>query len=912
MTEPLMTKVEQHAYSNLFLADLHWSAPDHKPIKIETEDGTSLTATNVSSYKGLRVWVCDKKPGTKLEALLDREIAKTSTDRLVIFHDQGDQVWRWPVRHVKESTTTTRLTSHRHRNGMPNPKFEARLESIRLPTDKVLDPNTVLAKVRAAFDVEVQNETKRASKLMARMYSALEKCYPPDCSPKQRDHEISVTLARILFLMFGDDTDMWEPDLFRDLIHYETAADGSDIGSVITGLFEHLDTTPKKAYGPPAQYRDFPYVNGGIFDKRISLPVINKAFREAVLDACQVDWSTISPAIFGSMFQSVRDAATRRELGEHYTSEENILKTLNPLFLDQLRADFERAKTMKNESLALRRLRDRLGDMRFMDPACGCGNFIIIAYRELRDLELRILERLQDIGAQEAMMFANTGLKVSLDHFYGIEIDEWPARIAETAMFLIDRQCDLKLTERLGWAPDRLPIQEQATIIVGNALRLDWSKICPPSRNVMIAGNPPFIGARLKSIEQAEDLKWAWGNDYNADLDYVTGWHAQAIRYYGGVEGQWALVSTNSICQGQSPAILFGTLRRTGWHIKFAHRTFGWTSEATGKAAVHCVIVGFNRNSTAKPRLFDYATISAPPEEIDATSINAYLVDAPWVLVEKRTKVLSPAMSRCDFGSMPNDGGHLIVEEADYPSVFLDPIARKYLRPFVGSEELINNKPRWCLWMVEANLAELHASELLKARIDAVRDHRSSSKRAATQKLAMTPHLFAERRQPSAAYLCIPSVASESRPFFTAARFSHDVVASNLAFTALDRDGFLFGIVSSSMFITWMRTIGGRLESRLRFSGTIAWNNFPLPAVSLDDREAIIEAGRGVLAARNLYPERSLAELYDAQSMPAELLTAHHQLDDLVDRSLGGGTRCEGERERQRLLFDRFAEMTQT
>lgn len=913
MTEPLMTKVEQHAYSQLFRLDLHWSAPDHPPIEIETDGGETLTATNVSSYKGLRVWVCDQKPGTKLEALLDREIAKTSTDRLVIFHDEMDQVWRWPVRQVKESATTTRLTSHRHRNGMPNPKFEARLDLIRLPTDTVLDPNTVLAKVRAAFDVEAQNETKRASRLMARMYSALEKCYPEDCPPAHRDHEISVTLARILFLMFGDDTDMWPTDLFRDLIYNDTATNGSDIGAVLSALFKHVDTPPDKAYQAPVKFGNFPYVNGGIFNTKITLPVVNKEFRDAILDACAVDWSTISPAIFGSMFQSVRDAKTRRELGEHYTSEENILKTLNPLFLDELRADFERAKSMKNEGLALRRLRDRLGEIRYMDPACGCGNFIIIAYRELRDLELQILERLQDIGAQDAMMFANAGLKVSLDHFHGIEIDEWPARIAETAMFLVDRQCDLRLTERLGWAPDRLPIHEQARIVVGNALTLDWSAICAPSSSVIVAGNPPFLGHISRTRQQTLDLQAVWGLTDIGRLDYCTGWYAKALHYFGSEDGRWAFVSTSSICQGEPVATMWHPILNARWEPLFAHQSFSWTSEATGKAVVHCVIVGFARVGTtnASKRLFSY--IDSAPATVSESlvkNINPYLLPADTVLIRQRRKPLSALVTPAVFGNMPRDGGHLIVEDADRALVESDETARKFLRPFVGARELLSSAPRWCLWLVGATAEEIDESPVLQERVAAVRAFRLLSNAASTKAMAQTPHLFGQRSHSGQPFLAIPAVVSENRKYYPSQHFSGDVIASNKIFTVDDPDGFAFAVLSSTMFITWQKAIGGRLESRLNFANTITWNNFPLPPTSADLRMQVIRAGEDVLEARALNSDRSLAQQYDPTSMESNLRGAHDRLDSAVDAIFGATQNVNSVAQRQEILFRQFELLT--
>ncbi|HNV11753.1 MAG TPA: hypothetical protein PKN27_10530, partial [Propionibacteriaceae bacterium] len=474
MSQDLLPKVDRGAFQEVFIEDLNWLAPDVKQsISVTDDDGRQVSAHNVASYKGLRVWVCDERPGSVLEAELDRLIAKTTTDRLVIFDDEKEQVWRWPVRRAKDGSVTSRLTSHRHKKGDADPKFVDRLDIIRMPFDVILDANAVLAKVRKAFDTEAQNESKRASKLMANMYATVEKAYPKTVDPKVRDHEISVTLARVLFLMFGDDTEMWHTDAFRNVIQHETLPDGSNLAQVLNDLFTFLDTANPSSV--PNGFEGFKYVNGGIFEERIELPPLGKDFRAAVLDACAVDWSSISPAIFGSMFQSVRDAATRRALGEHYTSEENILKTLNPLFLDELRAELAAAlarDTTQKKVNALNKLWDRLGDIRFMDPACGCGNFIIVAYRELRAIELQVMEALYDLRDKHQLSLdAKSDLKVTLDHFYGIEIDEWPARIAETAMFMIDRQCDLKLKERFGQAPERLPIQREAKIVVGNALR---------------------------------------------------------------------------------------------------------------------------------------------------------------------------------------------------------------------------------------------------------------------------------------------------------------------------------------------------------------------------------------------------------------------------------------------------------
>lgn len=911
MTSPLIERAEHRDYQKLFLIDLNWSRPDQPPVTYEHE-GRPVTATNVSSYKGLRVWVVNEKPDSKLEAMLDQQLAKTSTDRIVIFHDDSEQVWRWPVRRAVGNTTTTRLSRHKHRNGDPDPRFAAKLDVIRLPFDVRLDSNAVLTRVRQAFDVEAQNETKYASKLMARLYAAMEKAYPATKDPKVRDHEISVTLARILFLMFGDDTDMWPEGLFQDFILDHTAADGSDIGAKLTELFAHLDTPPKERGNISPEFDGFRYVNGGIFNEHLTLPTMNAEFRAAVLDACDRDWKTISPAIFGSMFQSVRDAQTRRELGEHYTSEENILKTLNPLFLDELRAEFDHIKTLgKYEADRLRKLRDKLGRIRFMDPACGCGNFIIVAYRELRDLELAIMERLQEITGDPAMLLANYGLKVTLDHFYGIEIDEWPARIAETAMFLIDRQCDLKLTERLGWAPDRLPIQQQATIISDHsALALDWAAIMAPNEDAIVAGNPPFLGISLRSAAQTAELQQVWGSTYHGTLDYVTGWHAKALGYFRGTAGRWAFVTTNSITQGEVVAPLFGAILDAGWRIGFAHRTFSWTSEAAGKAAVHCVIIGFTK-ATGKARLFDYATPASTPTELPGVNnITPYLTDGPTVIVHPSSEPLNPQLGEVAYGNKPTDGGWLIVKPDEYDHVMADPIAAKYVRQYIGARELLHGGNRHCLWLTDMTSADLRNSPVLRERVEGVRAFRADSKAPSTRDAATTPHLFRQLAQPDTPYLCIPAHVSESRPFFLAARFGHEVITSNANFLAPDEDGFMFAIISSTMFITWQRTVGGRIKSDLRFNKLLTWNTFPLPHTDAAARRSIIQAGDALLRARELRPDLSLAKLYDPAAMPAELVRAHEELDRQVDRLFGLRPGSATVLERQTLLFSRYFGLT--
>ncbi|MFC5177331.1 class I SAM-dependent DNA methyltransferase [Nocardioides taihuensis] len=918
MTNRLIGRAEEGKYGDLFRLDLFWGAPNHPPIEVDLGDGLKLTATNISSYQGVRVWEVPALPGSAGEAKIDQAISKTSTNRLVIFHDGDKQVWRWPSRTTRGSGVISRPARHVHKAGSNDPKFVAKLDAIRLPTDVQIDVNELLSRVRGAFDVETKNESKRASKLMAQMYAAVEKGYAPAVDPKKRDHEISATMARVLFLLFGDDTEMWKdssgepmPDLFQDFIKDHTERDGSDIAARLNALFRALDTAPNQRKGLAPELAAFPYVNGGIFDEKINLPDLDNDFRKAILDACAVDWSTISPAIFGSMFQSVRDAQTRRELGEHYTSEENILKTLNPLFLDDLRAEFDAAlarDTDKKKENALNALWAKLGNIRYMDPACGCGNFIIVAYRELRDLELRIMEALQDLSGYAQLAFDPTlSLRVTLDHFYGIEIDEWPARIAETAMFLIDRQSDLKMKERFGVAPERLPIQRAARIIVGNAMKLDWAEVCPAAERVIVAGNPPFLGHATRSEVQAEELRAAWGRDDISRLDYVTGWHAKALRYFENRNGEWAFVTTNSITQGDPVPLLFGPIFDAGWRIKFAHRTFPWTSDAAGKAAVHCVIVGFGRD-VKNPVLFDEPSAGGGVRAVK--SINAYLADAPNAFIVKRMTPLGVGLPETTFGNMPRDDGNLIVTADELADVRSDPIASKYLRPFIGADELLNGRERWCLWLVGAE-EDIPRSDVLSRRVEAVREFRKKSTAASTRQMAETAHLFGQRpglhSQP---YVVIPRVSSDRRPYFAAMHVTPDVIASDATFTASDPDGFLFGIISSAIFVAWQRAVGGRLKSDLRFSNTIVWNNLPLPPVNPDLRRQIADAGRAVQQVRESRPGLTLAQQYLPENFTGDLVEAHVELDRLVDRVWSGRRVLATEQERQSVLFEAYVRET--
>lgn len=764
-----------------------------------------------------------------------------------------------------------------------------------------------------------------ASRLMADLFTAMTSTEVDESvgdeaptNPEDEDWQVqksSVFLTRVLFLLYGDDAGLWENDLFYRFILNDT--NDENLGSQLAALFQVLNTPENRRQRVPDSMARFPYVNGSLFDEYWPQEFFDHDMRQALLNACRFNWTRISPAIFGSMFQLVKSKEARRADGEHYTSETNILKVIEPLFLDDLRKEANRLITNRSTTVkALRAFRDSLADMAFCDPACGCGNFLVVAYRELRKIETDIIVAIREReGLGDFSLDTSWEQKLSIGQFYGFELNWWPAKIAETAMFLVDHQANRELALRIGNAPERLPITITAHIRHGNALRIAWDvEIKRVTGATYIFGNPPFIGQYTKTDEQTEDMKHVWGDDYDGYLDYVTGWHAKSKDLLSDRPGEFAFVTTNSIAQGQPVPALFEPLFNAGWVIKFAHRTFAWDSEAPGKAAVHCVIVGFTRNLDIKPRLWDYPRVNGVPVEEPVTRrVNAYLVDGANVLVKKRSRVLSPQLGKVVKGSQPTDAGNLLVEKEDHELVASDPIAAKYLRPFKGARELLHGLDRWCLWMGDDDFdpADINRSPILKERVEAVRDMRLASKKAATRELANVPYLFSERRAQTTQFLCIPSVVSETRLYFTAQRLPAETIASNLVFQTPDEDGLQFALISSSMFITWQRTVGGRMKSDLRFANTLTWNTFPVPELSEQDQAAIIDGGKAVLEARAKFPNRSLADHYQPLAMDPDLLKAHDKLDRAVDKAFGAPRKLTNEKQRQELLFQNYVRLTQ-
>ena len=804
--------------------------------------------------------------------------------------------------------------------GDPETRFDITFSLSELPD--YIDQLRFLAGFETVTKEEEEEASIQASKLMADLFTAMagddvDEAVGDEAptDPEEEDNrtqQTSMYLTRLLFLLFGDDAGLWEQDLFYRFVLEETTA--GNLGAQLNSLFEVLNTPENRRQRLPEHLAKFPYVNGSIFADQMRTEYFDPDMRDALLNACRFHWSHISPAVFGSMFQLVKSKEARRGDGEHYTSEKNILKTLEPLFLDELRAEANRLIKAKSTPVKkLREFRDSLSDMLFVDPACGSGNFLVVAYRELRKIETTVIVEIRRREGQTGMALdISWEQKLSIGQFYGFELNWWPAKIAETAMFLVDHQANRELAEAIGAAPERLPITITAHIIHGNALNLDWLQALPEAlKNTYVFGNPPFLGHDSRTPEQAQELRNVWKRKDISRLDYVTAWHVKTLELLKKRRGMFAFVTTNSITQGEQVPRLFKPIFEQGWRIRFAHRTFAWDSEAPGKAAVHCVIVGFDRQTEPKPRLWDYPTVQGEAASMPVErSINAYLVDGPNVLVTSRSTPLNPGIQKVFYGNVPRDGGNLIVEQKEYKAVSSDEVASKYLKRFVGARELLHAKNRWCLWLVDLDPADLTKSVVLQKRLEQVREFRNNSKSKDANEAAATPHLFWWRSHPNIDYLCIPRVVSENRRYFTAARLPKDVISSDSVFQTPDPDGLQFALISSSMFITWQKTVGGRLKSDTRFSGTLVWNNFPVPHLDEATRERIIKAGRGVLAARELYPERSLAEHYNPLAMDPGLLKAHDVLDREVDKAFGAERKLSNARQRQELLFANYSRLS--
>lgn len=766
----------------------------------------------------------------------------------------------------------------------------------------------------------------KAAELMGKLHDRLEEI-------GYVGHPLEVYLVRILFCLFAEDTTIFLKQQFQYYIEQRTSEDGSDLASKIQELFQVLNTPKDMRFkNLDEDLNHFPYINGKLFEEVLPVASFDSKMRLALLECCYMDWSQISPAIFGSMFQSVMNPKERRSLGAHYTSESNILKLIKPLFLDELYEEFEKCS---HDPARLTTFHNKLVSLKFLDPACGCGNFLIITYREIRLLELKVILSLQKLNLRVYQMeFIDISMffRVNVDQFYGIEYEEFPARIAEVALWLMDHQMNMNAGAETGKRMLRIPLKKSAKIVHGDAMELDWSQVIsdnnityidakdaeiivnsrvnepsptygtvkirvesykivdefseikPDSKFDYIIGNPPFIGSNVMTQFQRNQIVKVFNNIQGSGvLDYVAGWYLKAAKYIQNTNSKSGFVSTNSVVQGEQAALIWNQMFNTyGVHIHFAHRTFKWNNEAKGNAAVNCVIVGFANFESKNKSIFEYDDIKGEAEELKVKNINQYLIDAKTTFIMKRTKPLCnvPPILKGNYYAK-SEG--LIVEESDLEFLLEnEPGAKQFIKKLIGADEFINNKKRYCLWMVDFNPNDIKKMPLIADRINRVKKDRLASKDKSMQKLAAKPYLFRETNNPDKC-LVIPVVSSEKRDYIPMGFIDKDTISTNGNLIMPEANLYHFGVLMSKMHMAWVNVTCGRLESRYRYSKDIVYNNFPWPEEITDKQRLKIEQkAQQVLDARNFYPNNSLADLYQTY-MPPKLVDAHYALNKAVD-----------------------------
>jgi hypothetical protein len=789
--------------------------------------------------------------------------------------------------------------------------------------------NFILGKKKVTFkDQDPVNI--EASELVASIHDALEKA-------NYKGHDLERFLVRIVFCLFADDTGIFEPqDILLDFLQNRTKEDGSDVGPLLNQLFEVLNTErPDRQNNLDEDLAQFPYVNGDLFAERLRAPSFDGKMRNQLIEACEFKWDAISPAIFGALFQAVMEPVERRRKGAHYTTELNILKLIRPLFLDQLREEFETIKVRKGSGQRpkLHAFHDKLAGLTFFDPACGCGNFLIITYRELRRLEIEVLHELFTDASEFDRGLVSS--KLDVDNFYGIEIEEFSARIAETAMWMMDHIMNNELSLSFGQPYVRIPLKKSATILHGDALDKDWAALLPQEDCSYVFGNPPFSGSKTQSdVQRAQVRRIANLGGSGGTLDYVAAWFLKAGQYVQPklCNARIAFVATNSITQGEQVAQLWPLLfERYGLEIDFAHRTFAWGSDARGKAHVHVVIVGLSKRAMelAVKRLFSYDDVDGNPVESGHKAISPYLFDASTLndkhLVVEEAKASLSGMPKIVIGSKPIDGGYYIFDEGERRDFLLnEPNAKRFIFPFVGADDFVNGESRYILALQDASPADLRKLPLVMKRIESVKQYRlgkiparrkaesgeTSVKRRGegTVELAQYPTRFHVTVIPKVPYLVFPRHTSERREYAPFGWLTPPTIPGDSSLILLNASLGQFGIITSKMHMAWLRNIGGRLESRYRYSAGIVYNTFPWPVASENQKEQLAILAQAVLDARAKFPQSTLADLYDPNVMPPELRKAHQRLDDAVEALYKRG-RFSSDRERVEHLFALYEKM---
>lgn len=740
----------------------------------------------------------------------------------------------------------------------------------------------------------------KASEKMGRLFDFIKRYNEFDT--KDDIHALNIFLTRLLFCFFAEDTGIFDKDSFCQTLQATTQADGSDTNTFLQDLFEVLDLpmdSPQRA-NKPSHLTKFPYVNGELFREQYWIPEFNARTRRILLDCAKMNWAEINPDIFGSMFQAVIDTQQRGNLGQHYTSVSNIMKVIEPLFLQELRAEYEQLASLSNDNAhknqkakRLDELLTRLGNIKVFDPACGSGNFLIIAYKELRMLEIKVWQAKLDMmkgNSQNLSWDFGFDSVISLDNFFGIEIDDFAVQIARLSLWLAEHQMNVKFREAFGQSRATLPLKDSGHIVHGNSLRLDWQMVCPNDgeQEIYVVGNPPFGGSGNRSDEQTADMEKVFvGFKKFKFLDFVTAWFWKGANYLKnshdkGSQAKMALVSTNSIAQGEQVAMLFPYIFGLGVGIGFAYQSFPWKNNAKHNAGVHVVIIGLEMMNEGQKTI--YSQVDGIWHSEKVKNISPYLIAGSNLAVKSRESPFDKNVNKMIRGNQPTDGGYLLLSPSEKQDLIKnEPKSEKWIKKVIGAEEFINGKQRFCLWLDGISEDEINEMPLIKERVEQVRVLRIKSKDKGSQKLADTPHLFRETINPNR-YIIVPIVSSEKRKYIPMDILDSNSVPTNLVQLVENGTMYEFGILNSTMHNDWMRIISSRLENRYRYTITIVYNTFPFPTVTDDQKKHIEQLAEEILLTREDFAGETLAKLYDPDTMPEPLKIAHQNLDDAVDK----------------------------
>lgn len=763
----------------------------------------------------------------------------------------------------------------------------------------------------------------KAAEKMAHIYDEIVKLNP-ELTQKDKSHSLNIFLTRLLFCFFAEDTGIFEDNVFTKTVNDHTNDDGSDLATVLAILFESLDKKDNEKGSYPSFIQEFPYVNGKLFTDKVNIPKLNSKVRKLMLDCGNQDWKEINPDIFGSMFQAVSVAEVRSGLGQHYTSVPNIMKVIEPLFLNDLKEEFEKAETEKS----LKSLLDRIYNLKIFDPACGSGNFLIIVYKQLRLLEMEIIKKIHSLPGQHPFMMS----QIQLNQFYGIEIDDFACEIARLSLWLAEHQMNKKFKDEFGDCKPPLPLSMSGNIICGNATRLDWEKVCPKgiqgltksqmiqltknelskitkaelkgkTYEIYILGNPPYLGFKFQDAVQKSDMEYVFRNfrDYK-QLDYIACWFFKAAQYIGKDSVKAAFVSTNSICQGSTVELLWEKLEKLGIEINFAVKSFKWSNNAKGQAGVTCIIVGLRHSCEKEKYLYTSGQV------YKVKNINYYLIDAPNIIVKRRKEPIS-IFPKITDGSGALDGGFLILTDEEKNNLCsVDNRISEFVFEYLGSNEYINGIKRWCIWIEDNNLDKAKEIEEINSRIQKVYNFRSTAGTRAQTALSR-PHKFAWINKPDSNQIIIPTVSSENREYIPIGFLGKNIVVSNSASIVHNPEPWMFGVLNSRMHMLWVRTVAGRLRSDIRYTSALCYNTFPFPDIT-DKQKKIIEMHvDNILAEREKHSDKTMAELYDPDKMPQGLREAHHSLDLAIEKCYRQAP-FESDEKRLEHLFKRYEIMT--